>query len=102
MFRLPDGSLMEITKVYPMDAVFDSLEDVPEDVITIFHLICGMECAKLYYIFCYTLSCGLLQVKTNKRYAGASKWTVQVVFSYKLYIYCLVKLLHHALSDQAS
>lgn len=31
-FRLPDGSLMEITKVYPLDAVFDSPEDVPEDV----------------------------------------------------------------------
>lgn len=30
--RLPDGSLMEITKVYPLDAVFDNLEDVPEDV----------------------------------------------------------------------
>jgi len=23
---------MEITKVYPLDAVFDNLEDVPEDV----------------------------------------------------------------------
>eukprot|EP00257_Ricinus_communis_P023448 XP_015583439.1 enoyl-[acyl-carrier-protein] reductase [NADH] 1, chloroplastic [Ricinus communis] len=45
---LPDGSLMEIVKVYPMDAVYDSPEDVPEDV------------------------------KSNKRYAGASKWTVQV------------------------
>ncbi|EEF28925.1 Enoyl-ACP reductase precursor (EAR) [Ricinus communis] len=44
---LPDGSLMEIVKVYPMDAVYDSPEDVPEDV------------------------------KSNKRYAGASKWTVQ-------------------------
>jgi enoyl-[acyl-carrier protein] reductase I len=31
-FRLPDGSLMEITKVYPLDAVFDNYEDVPEDV----------------------------------------------------------------------
>lgn len=31
-FRLPDGSLMEITKVYPLDAVFDTPEDVPEDV----------------------------------------------------------------------
>jgi enoyl-[acyl-carrier protein] reductase I len=30
---LPDGSLMEITKVYPLDAVFDNLEDVPEDVM---------------------------------------------------------------------
>lgn len=32
-FRLLDGSLMEITKVYPLDAVFDYLEDIPEDVI---------------------------------------------------------------------
>ncbi|CAN1278196.1 Enoyl-[acyl-carrier-protein] reductase [NADH], chloroplastic [Linum perenne] len=44
---LPDGSLMEITKVYPMDAVFDGPEDVPEDI------------------------------KTNKRYAGSSNWTVK-------------------------
>jgi enoyl-[acyl-carrier protein] reductase I len=44
---LPDGSLMEITKVYPMDAVFDSPEDVPEDI------------------------------KKNKRYAGSSNWTVK-------------------------
>lgn len=33
IFRLPDGSLMEITKVYPLDAVFDNPEDVPEDVM---------------------------------------------------------------------
>ncbi|KAM7524589.1 hypothetical protein LguiA_014491 [Lonicera macranthoides] len=46
---LPDGSLMEITKVYPLDAVFDSPEDVPEDI------------------------------KANKRYAGSSKWTVKEV-----------------------
>ncbi|KAM7523329.1 hypothetical protein LguiA_013231 [Lonicera macranthoides] len=44
---LPDGSLMEITKVYPLDAVFDNPEDVPEDI------------------------------KSNKRYAGSSNWTVQ-------------------------
>ncbi|KAM5582434.1 hypothetical protein ABKV19_002712 [Rosa sericea] len=44
---LPDGSLMEITKVYPLDAVFDTLDDVPEEV------------------------------KSNKRYAGSSNWTVQ-------------------------
>ncbi|XWS56192.1 hypothetical protein CRYUN_Cryun09bG0065200 [Craigia yunnanensis] len=45
---LPDGSLMEISKVYPMDAIYDCPEDVPEDV------------------------------KTNKRYSGSSNWTVQV------------------------
>ncbi|CAN8270658.1 unnamed protein product [Cochlearia groenlandica] len=44
---LPDGSLMEIKKVYALDAVFDNPEDVPEDV------------------------------KANKRYAGSSNWTVQ-------------------------
>ncbi|CAA7409492.1 unnamed protein product [Spirodela intermedia] len=43
---LPNGSLMEIAKVYPLDAVYDTPEDVPEDV------------------------------KTNKRYSSASKWTV--------------------------
>lgn len=44
---LPDGSLMEITKIYPLDAVFDNPGDVPEDI------------------------------KANKRYAGSSNWTVQ-------------------------
>ncbi|KAK4380696.1 hypothetical protein RND71_002558 [Anisodus tanguticus] len=48
---LPDGSLMEITKVYPLVLCFDSLEDVPEDI------------------------------KANKRYAGSSKWTVSVCSS---------------------
>ncbi|XP_010557665.1 PREDICTED: enoyl-[acyl-carrier-protein] reductase [NADH], chloroplastic-like [Tarenaya hassleriana] len=44
---LPNGSLMEIKKVYPLDAVFDNPDDVPEDI------------------------------KTNKRYAGSANWTVQ-------------------------
>jgi hypothetical protein len=35
-FRLQDGSLMEITKVYPLDAVYDTPEDVPEDVRKMF------------------------------------------------------------------
>ncbi len=30
--KLSNGSLMEFEKIYPMDAVFDTLEDVPEDV----------------------------------------------------------------------
>ena len=32
--KLSDGSLMEFAKVYPLDAVFDKPEDVPEDVRT--------------------------------------------------------------------
>lgn len=47
--KLSDGSLMEFAKIYPMDAVFDTMDDVPEDV------------------------------KTNKRYAGNEKWTVSEV-----------------------
>ncbi len=30
--KLSDGSLMEFSNIYPMDAVFDSPEDVPEEV----------------------------------------------------------------------
>lgn len=40
---------MDFTHIYPMDAVFDTLDDVPEDI------------------------------KTNKRYAGNSGWTVSEV-----------------------
>ena len=46
---LSDGTLMEIEKVYPLDAMFDSPEDVPEDV------------------------------KENKRYKDASGYTVSEV-----------------------
>jgi enoyl-[acyl-carrier protein] reductase I len=47
--KLSNGSLMEFTHIYPMDAVFDTPDDVPEEI------------AK------------------NKRYAGASGWTVSEV-----------------------
>jgi len=30
--RLSNGSLMDFAHIYPMDAVFDTLEDVPQDV----------------------------------------------------------------------
>ncbi|MEC7840013.1 MAG: enoyl-[acyl-carrier-protein] reductase [Chlamydiota bacterium] len=30
--KLSDGSLMEITKIYPLDAAFDSIEEVPEEI----------------------------------------------------------------------
>ncbi|KAI3766329.1 hypothetical protein L2E82_16383 [Cichorium intybus] len=32
-FSLPDGSLMQITKVFPLDGVFDNPEDVLEDEV---------------------------------------------------------------------
>ncbi|KAE8674276.1 reductase [Hibiscus syriacus] len=66
---LPDGSLMEITKVYPMDAVYDSPEDVPEDV------------------------------KTNKRYAGSSNWTVQELVESVKKDFGSIDILVHSLAN---
>ncbi|GFR49893.1 hypothetical protein Agub_g11997, partial [Astrephomene gubernaculifera] len=47
--KLSDGSLMTFSKIYPMDAVFDTMADVPEEVAA------------------------------NKRYAGNKNWTVSEV-----------------------
>ncbi|KAM7265776.1 hypothetical protein ACFE04_003459 [Oxalis oulophora] len=66
---LPDGSLMEITKVYPMDAVFDSPEDVPEDI------------------------------KTNKRYAGSSNWTVKELAECVKNDFGTIDILVHSLAN---
>ncbi|XP_021718821.1 enoyl-[acyl-carrier-protein] reductase [NADH] 1, chloroplastic-like [Chenopodium quinoa] len=66
---LPDGSLMEITKVYPLDAVFDSPEDVPEDV------------------------------KSNKRYAGSSNWTVKEVVETVKQDFGSIDILVHSLAN---
>ncbi|KAL1831971.1 hypothetical protein ACET3Z_001622 [Daucus carota] len=66
---LPDGSLMEITKVYPLDAVFDNLEDVPEEI------------------------------KANKRYAGSSKWTVQEVAESVKEDFGSIDILVHSLAN---
>ncbi|KAH7543611.1 hypothetical protein FEM48_Zijuj02G0202200 [Ziziphus jujuba var. spinosa] len=66
---LPDGSLMEITKVYPLDAVFDTLEDVPEDV------------------------------KSNKRYAGSSNWTVAEVVESVKKDFGSIDILVHSLAN---
>jgi enoyl-[acyl-carrier protein] reductase I len=30
--RMPDGALMQFEKIYPLDAVFDTLEDAPADI----------------------------------------------------------------------
>ncbi|KAG0465003.1 hypothetical protein HPP92_019167 [Vanilla planifolia] len=67
--RLPDGSLMEIVKVYPLDAVYDSLEDVPEDV------------------------------KANKRYSGSSNWTVQEVAESVKNDFGSIDILVHSLAN---
>ncbi|XWS66435.1 hypothetical protein CRYUN_Cryun05aG0199000 [Craigia yunnanensis] len=66
---LPDGSLMEITKVYPMDAVYDCPEDVPEDV------------------------------KTNKRYSGSSNWTVQELVESVKKDFGSIDILVHSLAN---
>ncbi|XWS73465.1 hypothetical protein CRYUN_Cryun02cG0131500 [Craigia yunnanensis] len=66
---LPDGSLMEITKVYPIDAVFDNPDDVPEDI------------------------------KTNKRYAGSSNWTVQEVAESVKQDFGSIDILVHSLAN---
>ncbi|OMP03474.1 Glucose/ribitol dehydrogenase [Corchorus olitorius] len=66
---LPDGSLMEIAKVYPLDAVFDNPDDVPEDI------------------------------KANKRYAGSSNWTVQEVAECVKQDFGSIDILVHSLAN---
>ncbi|TKY67739.1 Enoyl-of acyl-carrier-protein reductase of NADH [Spatholobus suberectus] len=68
-FDLKDGSLMEITKVYPLDAVFDNPDDVPEDI------------------------------KTNKRYVGSTKWTVQEVAESVKEDFGSIDILVHSLAN---
>jgi hypothetical protein len=67
--KLPNGSLFEIAKVYPLDAVFDTPEDVPEDI------------------------------KANKRYAGSSKWTVKEVAEDVFADYGKIDILIHSLAN---
>ncbi|URD76306.1 Enoyl- acyl-carrier-protein reductase NADH [Musa troglodytarum] len=67
--RLPNGSLMHIAKVYPLDAVYDTPEDVPEDV------------------------------KTNKRYAGSSNWTVKEVAESVKNDFGSIDILVHSLAN---
>ncbi|TXG57955.1 hypothetical protein EZV62_015784 [Acer yangbiense] len=66
---LPDGSLMEITKVYPLDAIYDNPDDVSEDV------------------------------KANKRYSGSSKWTVQEVAESVKQDFGSIDILVHSLAN---
>jgi len=67
--KLDDGSLMEIAKIYPLDAAFDVPEDVPEDI------------------------------KTNKRYAGVEGYTIQEVVEQITKDYGKVDFLVHSLAN---
>jgi enoyl-[acyl-carrier protein] reductase I len=66
---LSDGSKMEIAKVYPLDAVFDEPDDVPEDV------------------------------KSNKRYAGIDGYTISEVAKKIEADYGKVDVLVHSLAN---
>lgn len=67
--KLDDGSLMEIAKVYPLDASFDVPEDVPEEI------------------------------KNNKRYAGVDGYTIQEVVEQVTKDYGKVDFLVHSLAN---
>ncbi|CAM9772653.1 unnamed protein product [Chrysoparadoxa australica] len=66
---LSDGSKMEIAKVYPLDAVYDTVDDVPEDV------------------------------KTNKRYAALSGYTISEVADAVAKDYGKIDILVHSLAN---
>lgn len=65
---------MEISKVYPPDAVYDNPEDVPEDVMILLMMVTGVATILVYEKFLiYAHICCLVHVKTNKRYAGSAQ-----------------------------
>jgi len=66
---LSDGSKMTIDKIYPLDAVFDDPDDVPEDV------------------------------KSNKRYAGLDGFTISEVAKQVEADYGKIDILVHALAN---
>merc|ERR1712228_151931 len=66
---LSDGSKMEILNVYPLDAVFDGPDDVPEEI------------------------------KTNKRYAGLNGYTISEVAAEVEKDYGKIDILVHSLAN---
>ena len=66
---LSDGSKMQIAKIYPLDAVFDTPADVPEDV------------------------------KTNKRYAGLDSFTISECAAKVKADYPKIDILVHSLAN---
>jgi len=67
--RLDDGSLMEISKIYALDAMYDSPDDVPEDV------------------------------KANKRYSGVGPFTISEVVAEVAKDFGKVDILVHSLAN---
>jgi len=67
--KLDDGSLLNIEKIYPLDAVFDTPEDVPEDI------------------------------KTNKRYKGVGAFTIQETVDQIKQDFGKVDILVHSLAN---
>ncbi|CAJ1444510.1 unnamed protein product, partial [Effrenium voratum] len=67
--KLDDGSLMEIAKIYPLDAMFDVPDDVPEDI------------------------------KANKRYAGVAGYTIEECVEAIKKDYGKVDILVHSLAN---
>lgn len=67
--QLSDGSLMNIDKVYPLDASFDKPEDIPEDI------------------------------KNNKRYKGISNFTISEVANQIKSDYGQIDFLIHSLAN---
>ena len=67
--KLSDGSLMQFEKVYALDAAFDSLEDVPEEIAT------------------------------NKRYVNASGYTISEVAEAVEKDYGKIDILIHSLAN---
>ena len=67
--KLPDGSDMIITEVFPLDAAFDTMDDVPEDI------------------------------KANKRYAAQEAYTISDVAKAVGEKYGKIDILVHALAN---
>ena len=68
-FTLSDGSKMAVPKIYPLDAMYDTPDDVPEDV------------------------------KSNKRYAGVGGYTISEVAEKVASDYGKIDILVHSLAN---
>jgi len=67
--KLSDGSLMELEKIYPLDASFDTIDDVPQEI------------------------------RENKRYQGAQGYTIQEVCDAIAQDFGAIDILVHSLAN---